>query len=61
MLYVGDKSLSIATDKMLEDIDAFIRDFDFYNEVNPFTIKIYEEVGIWVIKKKHLTHIINLF
>jgi len=48
MLYVGDKSLSIATHEMSEDIDAFIRDFDFHNEVDPFTIQIYEEVGIWV-------------
>ena len=46
MLYVGDKSLSIATDQSYEDIDAFIRDFDFHNEVDPFTIKIYEEVGV---------------
>jgi len=46
MLYVGDKSLNIATDKMSEGIDAFIKNFDSYIEVNPFTIKIYEEVGI---------------
>jgi len=31
---------------MSEDIDAFIRDFDFHNEVDPFTIQIYEEVGV---------------
>tara|TARA_A100000172_G_C2953921_1_gene80035 strand:+ start:239 stop:517 length:279 start_codon:yes stop_codon:yes gene_type:complete len=45
MLYVGDKTLELATSQMANDIDFFIRDFDYNNKVEPFTIKIIEEVG----------------
>ena len=45
MLFIGDKILEIATSQMADDIDFFIRDFDFNNEVNPFTIQIYERAG----------------
>ena len=45
MLFIGDKILEIATSEMADDIDNFIKDFDFNNEVNPFTIQIYERAG----------------
>jgi hypothetical protein len=45
LLYVGDKILDIAGSEMADDIDLFIEDFDYNNEVEPFTIKVYEEVG----------------
>ena len=45
MLFIGDKILEIATSQMADDIDNFIKDFDFNNEVNPFTIQIYERAG----------------
>ena len=46
LLYVGDKILDVAGSEMANDIDVFIRDFDFHDEVDPFTIKVYEEVGV---------------
>ena len=45
MLFIGDKILEIATSQMADDIDFFIRDFDYNNEVKPFTIQIYERAG----------------
>ena len=45
LLYVGDKILDIAGSEMADDIDLFIRDFDYNNEVEPFTIQVYEKVG----------------
>ena len=45
MLFIGDKILEIATSQMASDIDFFIRDFDYNNEVKPFTIQVYEKVG----------------
>jgi len=45
MLFIGDKILELATSQMANDIDFFIRDFDYNNQVEPFTIKIIEEVG----------------
>ena len=47
MLFIGDKILEIATSQMADDIDFFIRDFDYNNEVKPFTIQIYEKAGAW--------------
>ena len=44
-LYVGNDILKIAGDDMMDDIDFFIRDFDYNNEVKPFTIQIYEKAG----------------
>ena len=29
----------------MDDIDFFIKDFDFNNEVEPFTIQVYEKAG----------------
>ena len=46
MLFIGDKILEIATPQMASDIDFFIRDFDYNNEVKPFTIQIYEKAGV---------------
>ena len=45
MLFIGDKILEITTSQMADDIDFFIRDFDYNNEVKPFTIQIYEKAG----------------
>ena len=45
MLFIGDKILEIATSEMADDIDFFIRDFDYNNKVEPFTIKVYEKAG----------------
>jgi len=45
MLFIGDKILEIATSEMADDIDFFIRDFDYKNEVKPFTIQVYERAG----------------
>jgi len=45
MLFIGDKILEIATSQMADDIDFFIRDFDFNNKVEPFTIQVYERAG----------------
>ena len=47
MLFIGDKILEIATSQMADDIDFFIRDFDYNNEVKPFTIQVYERTGAW--------------
>ena len=44
-LFIGDKILEIATSQMVDDIDSFIRDFDYNNEVKPFTIQVYERAG----------------
>jgi len=44
-LHVGGDILEIAGDDMMDDIDFFIRDFDYNNEVEPFTIKVYERAG----------------
>ncbi len=30
---------------MMDDIDFFIRDFDYRDKVEPFTIKVYEKAG----------------
>ena len=46
MLFIGDKILEIASAEMVDDIDFFIRDFDYNNKVEPFTIKIYEKAGL---------------
>ena len=46
MLFIGDKILEIATSEMVDDIDFFIRDFDFNNKVEPFTIQVYEKAGV---------------
>ena len=46
MLFIGDKILEIATSQMADDIDFFIRDFDYNNEVKPFTIQVYERAGV---------------
>ena len=46
MLFIGDKILEIASAEMADDIDFFIRDFDFNNEVEPFTIQVYEKAGV---------------
>ena len=45
MLFIGDKILEIATSEMADDIDFFIRDFDYNNKVEPFTIQVYERAG----------------
>ena len=45
MLFIGDKILEIASAEMVDDIDFFIRDFDYRDEVKPFTIKVYEKAG----------------
>ena len=45
MLFIGDKILEIATSEMADDIDFFIRDFDYRDKVEPFTIKVYEKAG----------------
>ena len=45
MLFIGDKILEIATSQMADDIDFFIRDFDYNNKVEPFTIQVYERAG----------------
>ena len=45
LLYVDGIPLEIAGDDMMDDIDFFIRDFDYNNEVEPFTIKVYERAG----------------
>ena len=47
LLYVGDKILDIAGSEMADDIDIFIKDFDYNNEVEPFTIQVYEKAGVW--------------
>ena len=52
LLHVGDKILDIAGSEMADDIDLFIEDFDYNNEVEPFTIKVYEEVGTWVTQMR---------
>ena len=46
MLYIGDKILELATSEMAEDVNLFIQDFDYNNEVKPFTIKVYERAGV---------------
>ena len=46
-LHVGDDILEIAGDDMMDDIDFFIRDFDHRENVEPFTIKVYEKAGAW--------------
>ena len=45
MLFIGDKILELATSEMAEDVNLFIQDFDYNNEVKPFTIKVYERAG----------------
>ena len=45
LLHVGDKILDIAGSEMADDIDLFIQDFDYNNEVEPFTIQVYEKAG----------------
>ena len=45
MLFIGDKILELATSEMAEDVNLFIQDFDYNNEVKPFTIKVYEKAG----------------
>ena len=45
LLYVGDKILDIAGSEMADDINLFIQDFDYNNEVEPFTIQVYEKAG----------------
>ena len=45
MLFIGDKILELATSEMAEDVNLFIQDFDYNNEVEPFTIKVYERAG----------------
>ena len=47
MLFIGDKILELATSEMAEDVNLFIQDFDYNNEVKPFTIQIYEKAGAW--------------
>ena len=47
LLYVGDKILDIAGSEMADDINLFIQDFDYNNEVEPFTIQVYEKAGAW--------------
>ena len=47
MLFIGDKILEIASAEMVDDIDFFIRDFDYRDEVEPFTIQVYEKAGVW--------------
>ena len=47
LLYVDDKILDIAGSEMADDIDLFIQDFDYNNEVKPFTIQVYEKAGVW--------------
>ena len=51
LLYVDGIPLEIATSQMADDIDFFIRDFDYNNEVKPFTIQVYERAGVWVTEK----------
>ena len=51
MLFIGDKILELATSEMAEDVNLFIQDFDYNNEVKPFTIKVYERAGVWVTEK----------
>ena len=46
LLYVDGIPLEIATSQMADDIDFFIRDFDYNNEVKPFTIQVYERAGV---------------
>ena len=46
LLYVDGIPLEIATSQMADDIEFFIRDFDYNNEVKPFTIKVYERAGV---------------
>ena len=46
MLFIGDKILELATSEMAEDVNLFIQDFDYNNEVKPFTIQIYEKAGL---------------
>ena len=46
-LHVGDDILEIASSEMVDDIDFFIRDFDHRENVEPFTIKVYEKAGAW--------------
>jgi len=45
MLFIGDKILEIASSEMVDDIDFFIRDFDYRENVEPFTIEVYERAG----------------
>ncbi len=45
MLFIGDKILELATSEMAEDVNLFIQDFDYNNEVKPFTIQVYERAG----------------
>ena len=47
LLCVDDKILDIAGSEMADDIDLFIQDFDYNNEVKPFTIQVYEKAGAW--------------
>mgnify|MGYP003113448156 CR=1 FL=1 len=46
-LFIGDKILELATSEMAEDVNLFIQDFDYNNEVKPFTIQVYERAGAW--------------
>ena len=46
MLFIGDKILELATSEMAEDVNLFIQDFDYNNEVKPFTIQVYEKAGL---------------
>ncbi len=45
MLFIGDKILELATSEMAEDVNLFIQDFDYNNEVKPFTMQVYERAG----------------
>ena len=45
MLFIGDKILEIATSEMSADVNLLIKNFDYNNEVKPFTIQIYEKAG----------------
>ena len=46
MLFIGDKILELSTSQMAEDVNLFIQDFDYNNEVKPFTIQVYERTGV---------------
>ena len=46
MLFIGDKILELATSEMAEDVNLFIQDFDYNNEVKPFTIQVCERAGV---------------
>ena len=46
MLFIGDTILDLATSETAEEIDSFIKDFDYRENVEPFTIKVYEKAGV---------------